>query len=192
MYGHNTQIDALLMNSFESGYTNASVSLTQLTKCKAGFNNFQHGSVKLGNDFLQSEVFSKFSGSHTLLTTDIFGDVSGKSYLFIPDCAVEILTSTIPSACNASIDFKEEFIKELNNILSAAVLTKLSNNLSKKMFGDVPELIGKISCHPNDIIHDDFGEDMDEVYLNSIYFLLEDHAGVYPLFVWVLDKSTLD
>jgi chemotaxis protein CheY-P-specific phosphatase CheC len=170
---------------------NASLSLAQLTNCKAGFNVFHHGSVRLGPDFLEAEDYARFSGSHLLLTTQIFGDVLGKSYLFIPESAFEVLTSRIPATSGSSINFKEEFIKELNNILSAAVLTKLSNFLSKKMFGDVPELIGKVNCHLNDIIHDDFSEELDEVYMSSIYFSLEEHDGIHPLFIWVLDKSTL-
>jgi chemotaxis protein CheY-P-specific phosphatase CheC len=191
MNGPQTKMEFLLTNSFESGYTNASHSLTQLTKCKAAHKKVHHGTVKFDADFLQAEEYIRFSGSHVLLTTQIFGDVSGKSYLFLSERALEILTKTIPANPNSSIDFKEEFIKELNNILSAAVLTKLSNFLSKKMFGDVPELIGKVNCHLNDIIHDDFSEEMEEVYINSIYFSLEEHEGVFPLFIWVLDKSTL-
>jgi chemotaxis protein CheY-P-specific phosphatase CheC len=190
--GNQTNMDFLLTNSFESGYLNASLSLAQLTKCKAAFTVFHRGSVRLGADFLQEQEYVPLSGSHVLLTTQIFGDVNGKSYLLLSDQALEIFTRTIPSGPNPSVNFKEEFIKELNNILSAAVLTKLSNILSKKMFGDVPELIGKVNCHLNDIINDDFSEDMDEVYINSIYFSLEDHEGVFPLFIWVLDKSTLD
>lgn len=186
-----SDLEFLLMSSFESGYIHASLSLTQLTKCKAAFNNFHHGSFRLGSDFLEAKEYMRFSGSHFLLTTQIFGDVNGKSYLFLPDAALDILTSTIPSACNSSMNFKEEFIKELNNILSAAVITKLSNLLAKKMFGDVPELIGKVKGHLNDIIHDDFSDELDEVYINSIYFSLENHNGINPLFVWVLDKSTL-
>jgi chemotaxis protein CheY-P-specific phosphatase CheC len=191
MNAQDSEFDFLLKNSFDSGYTNASVSLTQLTKCPAHYNNFQHGSVRLDSEFLETVEHIHLAGSYVLLTTQIFGDVTGKSYLFLPEPAMEILTSTIPSGGHPSINFKEEFIKELNNILSAAVITKLSNQLAKKMFGDVPELIGKVTCHLCDIIQDDFSEDMEEVYVNGIYFLLENHHDVRPLFVWVLDKSNL-
>ena len=125
-------MDFLLTSSFESGYANASQSLTQLTNCRTSFKNFHKGTVQFDAGFLQAEEYIRFTGSHVLLTTQIFGDVSGKSYLFLSETAMEILTRAIPSNPNSSIDFKEEFIKELNNILSAAVLTKLSNVLSKK------------------------------------------------------------
>lgn len=184
-------IEYVLKTSFESGYINASLSLLQLTKCNVFFNNFHMGSVKLGPDFLQHTGYEKFSGSYLLLTTEIFGDISGKSYLFLSENATEILTSSVPSHRDSPIDLKEEFIKELVNILSAAVITKLSNGLTKKMCGDVPVLIEKVNGHLNDIINDDFSEATDEVYINSIYFSFDDHNGIHPLFVWVLDKSTL-
>jgi hypothetical protein len=187
----NSEFDFLLKDSFELGYTHASVSLTQMTKCPAHYNSFHHGSVRLDSEFLETGEHMNLSGSYILLTTQIFGDVTGKSYLFIPEPAMEILTSTIPSGSHSSTAFKEEFIKELNNILSAAVITKLSNKLAKKMFGDVPELIGKVKFQLGDIIQDDFSEELEEVYVNGIYFLLDNHKGVNPLFVWVLDKSTL-
>jgi chemotaxis protein CheY-P-specific phosphatase CheC len=189
--GKRKDMDHVLKNSFESGYTNASLSLLQLTNCKAFFNNLHMGSVRLGSDFLQGTAYEKFTGSYVLLTTEIFGDISGKSYLFLSENAMEILTSSIPACNSSSVNLKEEFIKELDNILSAAVITKLSNALTKKMYGDVPVLIGKVSGHLNDIINDDFSEETEEVYINSIYFSLENHTGIHPLFVWVLDKSTL-
>lgn len=185
------EFDVLLRNSFESGYSHASVSLTQMTKCPTRYNNFHHGSVRFDAQFPEIEEHMHVSGAYVLLTTQIFGDVTGKSYLLLPESAMEILTSTIPAGKPSSVNFKEEFIKELNNILSAAVITKLSNQLAKKMFGDVPELIGKVTCHLSDIIEDDFSEELEEVYINGIYFLLENHQGIQPLFVWVLDKNTL-
>jgi chemotaxis protein CheY-P-specific phosphatase CheC len=189
--GKRKDIEYVLKSSFESGYINASLSLLQLTKCNAFFNNFHMGSVKLGPDFLQHTEYEKFNGPYLLLTTEIFGDISGKSYLFLSENAMEILTSSIPSCKNSSTNLKEEFIKELDNILSAAVITKLSNALTKRMCGDVPVLIEKVNSHLNDIINDDFSEVTDEVYINSIYFTFDDHNGIHPLFVWVLDKSTL-
>ncbi len=188
-----SNIEALLKSSFESGYTNASLSLSQMIKRKgAAVNNFDMGSVKLGSDFLQSEDYKKFTGSYLLLTTEIFGDVNGKNYLFLSTKDVEMFTSSIPSGIGSCEDLKEEFIKELDNILSAAVITKLSNSLNKKMYGNVPQLIGTVRCHINDLINDDFGEDTEEVYVNSICFTFEDHAEIQPLFVWVLDKSSFE
>src|SRR5687767_4794724 len=168
MYNPTTNsIELLLKNSFESGYMNASLSLSQMIKRKGAVTNFDMGSVKLGASFLESEEYKKFNGSYLLLTTEIFGEVIGKNYLFLSSKDVEIFTSTMPSTSEAETELKEEFIKELDNILSAAVITKLSNALNKKMYGNVPQLIGKVNCHIDELINDDFSDDMEEAYINS-------------------------
>ena len=76
-------IELLLKNSFESGFMNASLSLSQMIKRKGAVINFDMGSVKLGANFLEAAEYKKFHGSYLLLTTEIFGEVSGKNYLFL-------------------------------------------------------------------------------------------------------------
>jgi len=180
--------ELLLKNSFESGYLNASLSLSQMIKRKGAIINFDMGSVKLGANFLEADEYKNFNGSYLLLTTEIFGEVSGKNYLFLSNKDIEVFTSSIPS----DSELKEEFIKELDNILSAAVITKLSNALNKKMYGNVPQLIGTVNCHIDDLINDDFSGELEEAYINSIYFTFDDGTDARPLFVWVLDKSSLE
>jgi chemotaxis protein CheY-P-specific phosphatase CheC len=184
-----SNIELLLKTSFESGYTNASLSLSQMIRRKGAAINFDMGSVRLGANFLEAEEYKKFNGSYLLLTTEIFGEVIGKNYLFLSKKDVEIFTSAMPSSNDNELT--EEFIKELDNILSAAVITKLSNALNKRMYGNVPQLIGTVNCHIDDLINDDFSEEMEEVYINSIYFTFEDGTDAHPLFVWVLDKSSI-
>jgi chemotaxis protein CheY-P-specific phosphatase CheC len=169
---------------------NASLSLSQMIKRKGAITNFDMGSVKLGANFLEAEEYKKFNGSYLLLTTEIFGEVIGKNYLFLSRRDVEIFTSGMPFTNDTELT--EEFIKELDNILSAAVITKLSNALNKRMYGNVPQLIGTVNCHIDELINDDFSDDMDEAYINSIYFTFEDGTDARPLFVWVLDKSSIE
>lgn len=181
-------IELLLRSSFESGYTNASISLSQMIKQKGTVMNLHMGSVKLGENLPETEKYRKPESSLLLITTEIFGEVSGKNYLLLSTKEVEMLTSNIPGRS----DLKEEFIKELDNILSAAVITKLSNALNKRMYGNVPQLIGIVTSHVEDLINDDFSEEMEEAFISSIYFTFENDAEIKPLFVWVLDKSTIE
>lgn len=183
-------MELLLKNSFESGYLNASASLSQMIRRKGAIINFDMGSVKLGANFLEAKEYKDFTGSYLLLTTEIFGEVVGKNYLFLSKKDVEIFTSAMPSTSDTELT--EEFIKELDNILSAAVITKLSNALNKRMYGNVPKLIGTVNCDIDDLINDDFSDEMEEAYINSIYFTFEDGTGARPLFVWVLDKSSIE
>ncbi|MBS1509025.1 MAG: hypothetical protein JSS79_20475 [Bacteroidetes bacterium] len=180
-----------LREAFESGFSNATASLAKLTGNKIYFNNFHYGTCPLASGYLTNENYQHSKEPSILLTTELFGDWSGKSYLFLSERELDLLTQRIPESRNQSVSLKEEFVKEVDNIISAAVITKLSNELGVKMYGDVPNLIGRTSCNTEDIIADDFCEATDLVYINSIYFSFSDHPSITPLFVWVLDCSTM-
>lgn len=174
-----------IKEAFEAGFSNASKSLGQLTRSKTFYNNFHNGYCALSAT-LDNIVYQRHNDREKFLfTTDIVGDVKGKSYLFLTDEEYEVLTENISNS-NPMIDFKQEFLKELNNILSAAVITGLSNELKKKMHGDVPVLVGKVNSKLEDTLYDDFNRQTAQVYLNSIFFSFENHPDIHPLFVWAI------
>ena len=177
----------LLKSAFESGYSNASLSLSQMINDQIKFNSFLAGSYKLNSEEFTTNTNDNHHGSRFLLTTEIFGDTSGKSYLILSDDEFKILTGSIPDSRDPNINLKEEFIKEMDNILSASVITKLSDQLNRKMYGDVPILVGKVNGKIEDIIYDDFSEQTEEVYINSMFFSFENHPSVNPVFIWVID-----
>jgi chemotaxis protein CheY-P-specific phosphatase CheC len=178
-----------LEKAFESGFSNASQSFSLLTKTKVVYTTIHQGFLDFNNPLL-SENYQRFNNTPgILLTTEVFGDVTGKSYLFLSEKDYELLTKTIPES---ALNLKDEFAKEVDNILSAAVITKLSNSLNKKMFGDVPVLVGKVNSRLEDTIYDDFGEQVDGVYINSIFFSFENHSDITPFFVWVFEKSLIE
>lgn len=172
-----------LKEAFVSGYSNAATSFSTMTKDKILFHNFHHNFHRLDSDFFQNQMSFSRNGGNYLITTDIFGDINGKSYLFLSDIEFEILTASIGIST-----MKEELVKEMDNILSASVITHLSNQLKLKMYGDVPMMIGKVKGKIEDFILDDFTELSEEVYINSIYFTFENQPKVTPFFIWVIDN----
>lgn len=178
--------------AFESGYTNAALSLSKMAKDKIFYNNFHLGFHKLDSDFLKQHGLYNRNGSNVLLTTEIFGDITGKSYLFLSDKEFEVLTAGVPESKDPKVNFKEEFSKEVDNILSASVITRLSNELKVKMYGDIPILVGKVSGEIEDIINDDFKDQGEEIYINSISFSFETQPVISPIFVWVVNTHTLN
>ena len=185
------KVDYHLKTAFESGYTNATLSLSKIAKQKIYFNNFHVSYYDLGDDFSVEQKLLNRDQKSVLLTTEIFGDLTGKSYLFLSHKEFEYLTSEIPEGNNSALNFKEEFAKELDNILSAAVITKLSNELNVKMYGDVPVLIDGTSAKIEDVINDDFGEYVKQVYINSISFSFDRDMKIAPRFIWVMDSDSL-
>ncbi|WP_276371583.1 hypothetical protein [Chryseolinea sp. H1M3-3] len=186
-----SDIENNLVNAFESGYSNAANSLAQLTKNKIGFRKSDNGFHSLESDFFSvgNEIIAR--GNHRIIITEIFGDVTGKSYLFLSESDYNLFSAGIPESKDPSINLKEEFLKELDNILSASVITRLSNELHLKMYGNVPTLLEKVTARISDIIYDDFIDESEEVYIDTTFFVVDNNNHVCPFFVWVLDSKTL-
>jgi chemotaxis protein CheY-P-specific phosphatase CheC len=179
-----------LRSAFASGYSNAASSFSTLINDKIDFNNFHFDFHKLDSTLFTERNYFRRSGEHLLVTTDVFGDITGKSYLFLNDQEYDVLTAGVPVSKSLKIDFKKEFIKELDNIISASVITRLSNELKLKMYGDVPLLRGRTDSQIEDIIYSDFNSQT-EVYINSIFFSSDRYPAVRPFFIWVMDSSNL-
>lgn len=181
----------MLRDAFEAGYLNAALSLSRLTGGGISFNNFRFGGQKLADTNFSAYVRDNRQGTDLMLTTEVFGDLSGKSYLLLSVDELEWLTTKIPNHANQHENMTEEFIKEVNNILSASVITWLANHLECKVYGNVPEIGGKVTRRMEDIIYDDFRGFADEVYVNSVSFSIDNHPEVHPAFVWVLDTRLM-
>lgn len=185
---HNTadKLDKL----FDSGYANAASALARMTGQQIGFHQIQAGFHPL-EELQMNGALCLIKGS-LLLTTEIFGDITGKSYLFLSDKEVDLLTAGIPVGKEASINLKEEFLKEVDNILSASVITRLSNELKMEMYGDIPLLQGKTLAKIEDTIKDDFSEQTENIYINAISFSIVGYPEIKPIFIWVLDSNVLE
>jgi chemotaxis protein CheY-P-specific phosphatase CheC len=178
-----------LKSAFQSGYSNAANSLSQLINNKTQCSKADPGMHDLESAFFSEHKSFNSQGNNRIIMTDIFGDVTGKSYLVLSEIDFNLLTSGIPESKDPMVNLKEEFLKELDNILSASVITCLSNELKLKMYGDVPTLLESVSSKVEDIIYDDFIDESEEVYINSTLFSFENHEQAKPLFVWVLDSK---
>jgi len=189
--GRRKEYEKHLRVAFESGYTNAASSLSKMAKDKIYYNNFHLGFFKLESDFLKEHVSYNRNGGNLLLTTEIFGDITGKSYLFLSDKEFDVLTADVPESKDPKVNFKEEFSKEVDNILSASVITRLSNELKVKMYGDIPILVGRVNGKIEDIINEDFKEQSEEIYINSILFSFENQPIINPIFIWVVNSNAL-
>lgn len=185
-------IDSGLRSAFNTGYANATASLRALTKDKVYFNNFYFGFYKADAVLLANQSLFSRNDTSLLITTDVFGDLSGKSYLLISEKEFDTLTREIRQSEDPEIDLKLEYAKELDNILSASVITALSNELHLRIYGDIPVVVGKVSGNMDDIIQEDFSGYPDEVYVTAVYFSFEDKPALTPFFIWVVNSKDLE
>ena len=186
---NNKDIKDKLRSAFELGYLNAAKALSQLMMKEVSFNNFYVHFHNRNSIHLSEELLTRCNQVCLLVTTEIFGDVTGKSFLFLNQFEYDLLTSGIPKSKNTYFDLSEEYVKEIDNILSASVLTRLSDELELDLFGDVPLAIGEDHNSIEDMVFDNVNRRSDEVYVNSIFFSLNEHPDFCPVFVWVVDGS---
>jgi chemotaxis protein CheY-P-specific phosphatase CheC len=184
-------LERTISTAFEAGFSNAARAFAQMTKKQVVVSSFHTESCQLHNSLFAHNNYKSYNeGVRILLTTELFGDVTGKSYLFLSPKDYTLLTASIPAS--SSVNLKEEFLKELDNILSAAVITNLSNQLNSKIFGDIPIMVGETKSQLEDIIGDDYAELSGQIWLTTASFSFEDQPDICPLFLWVLDRNSLE
>ncbi len=183
-----------LMEAFESGYVNAANSLSMMVNEKVFYESC-HQANHVVESFSMAGIYPQYQDkdqSYMLLTTEVFGDVFGKSYLILSQHDFELLTRDIGQPMDSKINFHHEFLKEVDNILSASVITKLSNKLKMKMYGDVPIWVGSVDNDVTQIISSDFQDRVSEIYVNTICFTFDKAPLVKPLFIWIMDSKVTD
>lgn len=131
------------------------------------------------------------TGNVTLLITRIIGGLRGESYLLLTPEEESIICSMSRSAFGGASIANNLIVKEIDNILSAAVITEFSNVLNLRMYGDVPEL------------HESVGPDQLAGLINSTqregdYYVqananlkFEGHVSVSPVFIWKFEEKLL-
>jgi chemotaxis protein CheY-P-specific phosphatase CheC len=180
----------VLTEAFESGYLNAAKSLSMMVNDQVYYEPCYQANHFV-NSFHVANIYpwqENNNESYLLLTTEIFGDVFGKSYLILSQHDFDVLTRNINQSKDPNVNFHHEFLKEVDNILSAAVITKLSNKLKMKMYGDIPMWVGAVQNNVAEIISADFQDRVSEVYVNTIMFTFDKAPTVKPLFIWIMDS----
>lgn len=186
--GKNGDLEELLNQAFFNGYSNATSSLSKMLMQKAGFSNLYRALLRIDDNRINNIEDLNRKGPMTMITTEIFGDVTGKSYLLLSRTELDFMTSGIPVPEEGWANLKVEFIKEVDNILSAAVISRLSDRLNLSIYGDTPILTQNSVFDMGSLISKDFSEQSEAIYISASSFFFEDQARINPFFIWVVDS----
>lgn len=185
--GIDIRLVSQVWNVLEKGYANATMAFSKIMN-----DEVIHREIFAGLHAMTSVALSSFEPIkgkpfHFVITTEMFGDLRGKSYLMLSDEDIEILSGHLSLK---SPTLKTEFLKELDNILSAAVITKFSNEFTAKVYGDIPILLKDVT-NLAEMILDDFSSHSSQSFLSAVHLDVKRQPALKPLFVWVLDPATL-
>ncbi len=184
------ELFAKLKKLITFGYINASGSISKFTHhnvlCDVPqiFENNINANIFLPGKVTQKENL-------VVLTTDLIGAVSCKSYLVMEEQEAEILATSVKEIMGVSTVPNEEVLKEVDNILAAGVTTCFSNQLRKKIYGGVPNVRRvKASSWFKEVEEDLSSLDFDlsdyDYFVVSKTRLLFPTLKIYPEFIWII------
>ena len=155
-------------------------------------------SIEVSKDDLKVIKSIKQDDELILITTSIIGELGGKSYLLFNDeeCnAVHKACMPFNEDEYSRIMEGEAILKELDNILSAAVITEFSNYLDIMIFGDVPVLSRSNHSAVKNKIINDFNSDAGEsgyFMIANTQFVFANNTELQPQFIWKLTQDFMD
>lgn len=175
-----------------AGYTNAAQSFSGIAQQQV---TIQTSTLEIATESSDQLGLVK-EGNLRLVTTEIMGELKGKSYLLLDESECEAIYQTcLPPGGSAESRkaMEEAVIKEIDNIISAAVITEFSNHLQVSIFGDVPYLFDGPAAEISRVIQTEFADTSDAgcyLFANT-YFAFENNTRLQPQFFWKLPSDFL-
>jgi len=128
-----------------------------------------------------------------VLVTQIIGAFSGKSYLILNYRETEEIFKTVFKDHRALANMKEALLMDIDNIVSASVISELANVLDVEIYGDVPVLKRIPFKNLQLFFRDEQGEeDVTKLIFTNTVFLFDSKDHIRPQFVWRLTANVFD
>ncbi len=130
-----------------------------------------------------------------LLTTKVIGELKGVCCLVFSEEEADHLrkASLPPEILNSPemmAEMRDGIMLEVDNIISASVITQFSNMLKVKIYGGVPDLKRVNYPEMENIIQEDINN---ELYLISFKTSFESAKVAFnPEFLWLFDQTFID
>jgi chemotaxis protein CheY-P-specific phosphatase CheC len=181
--------ESYLIHVMNAGFDKAAISFSRLVNRPVRIIKSQSVLIRHEDDF---SCISEEQGDLYVLITQIIGDITGKSFLiFNEDESQEIFRLMNTSISNVALH--EAFLLEIDNIISASVISEISNKLDLDVYGDVPQL-SKI--HARDLQEFLIGKTMTDepssMILTNTTFLLDQKDKIHPQFIWKLSSKIFE
>jgi chemotaxis protein CheY-P-specific phosphatase CheC len=127
-----------------------------------------------------------------ILITDIIGDIRGKGYLIL----TQEESRQLYQLCLAAFSDKaarpiaeDTVLKEVDNILSAAVISEFSDALGLNIFGDVPVLVQDSKLAAFDLTSE--SQENSWFLITTTSFIFNGLEKLKPSFLWKLNNDFL-
>jgi len=189
------------MNNFNSNDTNRAEAIIAagLKKAAESLSFFMKEKITLQEtDFSISDQFKASAAPDDqvlyVLSTELKGNLKGVCYLVFTEeesnelCKVALPPQIFDDPKKLS-NMKEPLLLEIDNILSASVITQLANELRAKVYGDVPNM-HKMS---NDELGNLISKQLlpDKLIMGFQTEFISSKSHFHPNFFWILEPDFL-
>jgi chemotaxis protein CheY-P-specific phosphatase CheC len=173
-----------------------SVMIRGFEKAAHSFSKIARVSIRMGEDSALMKEHPQLSynnrtGDLFILITQLIGEVSGKSFLILSEKESQEIFKALGSQARTS-RFEEAFLLEIDNIISASVISELANAFNAEIYGDVPRIV-KVPAHKLKAFMD--SEIESDGYSKIVYCNTSFHVGnveTKPQFIWKLSDEIFD
>lgn len=181
--------EKFLIHAMNSGFERAAASFSKLINKTVRITNSHYIIAHDGTDL---SCISEEAGDLYILVTQIIGDIPGKSFLvFNQEESKEIFATLNMSSKNHELN--EAFLLEIDNIISASVISNLSNALNIEIYGDVPKLLKVHSSEFQKVMLEEAKhEEPSAIIFANTTFSFQTHERIHPQFIWKLSAKIFD
>lgn len=140
--------------------------------------------------------FADMEGDIHLIKTELMGELKGVSHLIFSEEEVTKLYETclpsniVSNDSNESAIMKLGFLTEIDNMVSAAVITEFSNFLNVEIYGMVPTLKVLKANEVNDHLISESKEYESVIHFKAVFHGKE--LNICPDFVWAFHDKFVD
>lgn len=183
--GISTREQELTGNLIQRGYEKAAASLSALISQQVVM---KKSLVQISNSPEQALELLESKEKKTILVTELMGDIKGESYLIFSEEERKKVCELCGKMFSASSQVPEEMIlQEVDNIVSASMITEFSNALDLSMYGNVPKLIKNGGLNKAF-----YSKDSGSYFLISEgAFVLVEHIELRPRFIWRIEEKLI-
>lgn len=187
-----------LLTKEELHFANRLLSLA-LANSAASFAQIANTEIKLQAAEIQlmpidASMIATTANEHEKLNTlvsQIIGDVPAHSYLIIKDeDAVKLGELCLPESMKDNTEMQLALIVEIANILTASVVTQLSNFFKIKILGFVPKLEKTDKEEAKLLIHKELNKENISFFLKTNF--ITPKQKIQPDFIWTFSQIFID
>lgn len=180
-----------LLHVMNNGFLRAASSFSKFIGKNSRVSHIQPTSIR----FNELSYPTDGKGNLYVLTTQVIGELFGKSYLIFNEEEAQNLTMLVghtSSTHTTEQQMKEALLIEIDNIISASVIAELSEALQIEVYGDVPVLKKIPAPSLNDFVVKDGNQDMNNALIIDTTFQFNVDKSILPRFAWKISGKVLD